>query len=289
MLNALTVDVEDYFHVSAFSDVISPLQWDGLESRVEQNTLRLLELFESREIRATFFVLGWVASRSPALVRRIHDAGHEVACHGLSHKLVYTQTPDQFRAETRESKRILENLIGTEVIGYRAASYSITPKSLWALDILVEEGFSYDSSVFPIRHDRYGMPNASRKPGFMRTPNGASLLEFPLSTAKILGARLPVSGGGYFRIFPYWLTRAGLSSINRADGMPFIFYLHPWEIDYEQPRVRAGVVSTLRHYTGLRECESRLRQLLKEFQFGTVKAVLERQGLWPTPRGGSGL
>ena len=275
--NAMTVDVEDYFHVSALAEVIRRDQWDQMEYRVDANTHRLLDLFGRKGVRATFFVLGWVAKRSPALIKHIHAAGHEVACHGLTHELVYRQTPAVFREETRESKQMLEDLIGAPVLGYRAASYSITGRSLWAIDILCELGFRYDSSIFPIAHDRYGIPGASTRPGLMHATNGASIIEFPLSTAELFGRRVPVAGGGYFRLLPYWFTRWGLRSINESQQQPFIFYLHPWEIDAEQPRFKASVLSRFRHYTNLDVCEQRLTKLIDEFKFTTVKEVLRSQ------------
>lgn len=272
--NAMTVDVEDYFHVSALAEVIRRDDWDRMEYRAEQSTNRLLELFARHGVRATFFVLGWVARRSPELIKRIHAAGHEVACHGLTHELVYRQTPEVFRQETSESKALLEDLIGAPVLGYRAASYSITARSLWAIDILCELGFSYDSSIFPITHDRYGIPGASTRPGLMHGESGASIVEFPLSTAELFGRRVPVAGGGYFRLLPYWFTRWGLRSINQSQDQPFIFYLHPWEIDAEQPRFNASWLSRFRHYTNLHVCEARLTRLIGEFKFTTVKDVL---------------
>ncbi len=273
-INAMTVDVEDYFHVSALAEVISRRDWDRMEYRAEASTERILQLFESRDVRATFFVLGWVAHRSKALIRRIHAAGHEVACHGLTHELVYHQTPEQFRSETAESKALLEDTIGAPVIGYRAASYSITAQSFWAIDILCELGFKYDSSIFPIAHDRYGIPGASREPGVLRSQADRSIVEFPLSTKKLLGATVPVAGGGYFRLLPYWFTKWALGSINRDDGLPFIFYLHPWEVDPEQPRFNASRLSRFRHYTNLDVCESRLSALIRDFRFSTVRHVL---------------
>lgn len=276
-INAMTVDVEDYFHVSALAEVIRRDDWHRMEYRAEQSTQRLLDLFAKQGISATFFVLGWVAKRSPDLIRRIHAAGHEVACHGLTHELVYRQTPEVFRQETRESKALLEDLIGAPVLGYRAASYSITARSLWAIDILCELGFRYDSSIFPIAHDRYGIPGAPTRPGLMYAKNGASIVEFPLSTAQLLGRRVPVAGGGYFRLLPYWFTRWGLRSINERDQQPFIFYLHPWEIDADQPRFKASALSRFRHYTNLKACEARLTRLIQEFKFSTVKDVLRSQ------------
>jgi polysaccharide deacetylase family protein (PEP-CTERM system associated) len=281
IINAMTVDVEDYFHVAALASSIDRSRWDDMEYRAEASTRRLLDLFDESSIRATFFVLGWVAKRSPDLIRDIHRRGHEVASHGMSHKLVYNQTPEEFASETYESKALLEGIIGERVLGYRASTYSITRRSLWALDILSEAGFTYDSSIFPIRHDLYGIPDASVVPSRMRTPKGASIVEFPMSTAPMLGARLPVSGGGYFRLLPYWLTRAGLRKLNDEFERPFIFYLHPWEVDPGQPRVRAGWKSRLRHYTNLGRCEARLRRLIKEFRFGRVRDVLTTASLLP--------
>jgi polysaccharide deacetylase family protein (PEP-CTERM system associated) len=272
--NAMTVDVEDYFHVSALAESIARKDWDSMEFRAERSTDRLLEMFAEKDIKATFFVLGWVTKKTPALVRRIHAAGHEVACHGLTHELVYRQTPEVFRQETRDSKAMLEDTIGAPVIGYRAASYSITRQSLWALDILCDLDFKYDSSIFPIAHDRYGIPGASTRPGPISAPNGKRIVEFPLSTKDVLGRRVPVAGGGYFRLFPYWFTRWALARVNRDDAMPFVFYLHPWEIDPDQPRVKASALSRFRHYNNLDKCEARLRSLIGDFRFTTMRDVL---------------
>jgi polysaccharide deacetylase family protein (PEP-CTERM system associated) len=246
---------------------------------VERNTGIILDLLAERGIRGTFFVLGWIAQHYPALVKRIAAAGHEIASHGYSHQLIYRQTPAEFRSETLQSKQILEDLTGTPVLGYRAASFSITKDSLWALDTLIEAGFQYDSSVFPIRHDRYGLPGASREPGRIQAPGGGSLVEFPMSAATFFGVRVPVSGGGYFRLLPYWLTRAGLKQVNERDGQPFTFYLHPWEVDPGQPRIKVGRLSRFRHYTNLDRCEARLRRLLAEFSFAPMREVLRARGL----------
>jgi polysaccharide deacetylase family protein (PEP-CTERM system associated) len=267
--------------VAALAPSISRDSWNSRESRVVGNTQRLLAIFEQFDVRGTFFVLGWVAERYPQLVRDIAARGHEIACHGFSHRLVYEQSPKEFYGETLRSKTLLEDITGSPVLGYRAASYSIVRESLWALNILVELGFVYDSSIFPVRHDRYGIPNAERVPHRMSTPNGASIVEWPLATAKILGCRLPVAGGGYFRLLPYWLSRWGLASINRSEMQPFIFYLHPWEIDPAQPRVAASLLSRFRHYTNLGQCEERLKRLLDDFQFGTARGGLEKLGLLP--------
>jgi polysaccharide deacetylase family protein (PEP-CTERM system associated) len=250
-----------------------------MEYRVEANTRRLLDLFDEKKIKGTFFVLGWVARRSPELIREIFRRGHEVASHGMSHKLVFNQTPAEFTEETRESKALLEDIIGDKVLGYRASTYSITRRSLWALDVLHEAGFVYDSSIFPIRHDVYGIPDASPVPSRIRTPKGASIVEFPMSAAPMFGTRLPVSGGGYFRLLPYWLTRAGLRKLNLKLSRPFIFYLHPWEIDPAQPRVPTTRLSKFRHYTNLDKCEQRLRVLIDEFRFAPVREVLRSQQL----------
>jgi polysaccharide deacetylase family protein (PEP-CTERM system associated) len=271
--NALTIDVEDYFQVAALAEAVDRKDWSSMEYRVEKNTDRLLQLLAEKDLRATFFTLGWVAERSPELVRRIQKAGHEVASHGYSHQLVYNQTPDVFREETRKSKAILEEITGAPITGYRAASYSITAQSRWALDILCEEGFEWDSSIFPVHHDRYGMPGTPHEPYRLQTPNGATLLEFPLSTCPIGRYRLPIAGGGYFRLYPYWLSRWGLGKINRA-GQPFIFYLHPWEIDPGQPRLKVSAFSRFRHYNNLDKCMKRLNKLTDDFRFGTVSDVL---------------
>jgi polysaccharide deacetylase family protein (PEP-CTERM system associated) len=277
--NAFTIDVEDYYHVSALASAIPRDTWNQRESRVSASTDRLLAMLDENRMKGTFFVLGWVADKVPQLVKRIASLGHEVACHGYSHELIYRQTPAVFAEETRRSKSLLEELTGMPVIGYRAASFSITPRSLWALDTLIEQGFLYDSSIFPVHHDRYGMPGADRAPGYVHAPSGGRIAEFPMSTAAFGPMRVPVSGGGYFRLLPYWFTRTGLRSINEKEGLPFTFYLHPWEIDSEQPRVKAGMVSRLRHYTNLSKCEGRLRQLLSDFRFTTMRNVLRARGL----------
>jgi polysaccharide deacetylase family protein (PEP-CTERM system associated) len=204
-----------------------------------------------------------------------------VASHGYSHQLIYRQTPEKFREETTLSKRLLEDLVGAPVLGYRAASFSITRDSLWALDVLLDLGFQYDSSIFPIRHDRYGIPGAAREPGPLQAPSGRTLIEFPMSAASFGGLRIPVSGGGYFRLLPYWMTRAGLRQINEQQGHPFAFYLHPWEVDSAQPRIDAGWLSRFRHYTNLHRCEQRLRKLLGEFRFAPMLDVLRERNLLP--------
>ena len=276
--NALTVDVEDYFQVSAFAKSVNKNDWDNYPLRVEKNTRRLMDLFDEAQVKATFFVLGWVADRNKNLIKEIAQRGHEVASHGYSHQLIYNQSHAVFREETIRSKLLLEDIVQAPVRGYRAASYSITKDSLWALDIIAEAGFDYDSSIFPIRHDRYGISDAKEVPHILKTPQGHSLVEFPLSTAKIFNYKLPVAGGGYFRLYPYVLTRAGLRQVN-SRRQPFIFYLHPWEIDPDQPNIEAGWFSRFRHYNNLEKCESRLQRLMKDFQFDTAWQVLNSLGL----------
>lgn len=262
--NYLTIDVEDYFQVSAFEDIINPSNWDAMEQRVERNTEKVLTLLAEHQTKATFFIVGWIAEKYPQLIKTIHNQGHSIGAHSYWHRKIYDLTPEEFRADTRKVKTLLENIIGEPVFGYRAPSYSITKKSLWALDILKELGFTYDSSIFPIHHDTYGMPDAPRFA--YRHANG--LLEYPISTALLLGRAIPVSGGGYFRLFPYWFTRYALQTINSNEGKPFIFYLHPWEIDPEQPRMQhAKPLSRFRHYNNLRKTTFRLYNLLSDFLF----------------------
>ena len=269
----MSVDVEDYFHVNAFDGVVPRERWESLESRVCRNTERLLALFEASGVTATFFVLGWVAERFPSLVSTISKQGHEIASHGYAHRLIYNQTPEAFRDDVRRAKDLLEASSGKSVDGFRAPSYSVTAGTLWALDVLIEEGYRYDASIFPIRHDRYGLPASPRHP-YVLTRRGGSLVEAPASTVRCGRINLPVAGGGYFRILPYAWTRWGIRRINRQEGRPAIFYLHPWEIDPSQPRVKAGPLSRFRHYRNLHKTEPRLRRLLREFRFSTVGRVL---------------
>ena len=273
VVNAMTIDVEDYFHVSVFDGVVPRHEWSTLQSRVVRNTERLLELFAEKNVRATFFVLGWVAERHPDLVRAIVAGGHELASHGFAHRLVYDLTPAQFRDDVRRSKAVLESAGGVPVLGYRAPSYSITPRSLWAIDILIEEGFSWDASIFPIHHDRYGIPVSPRHP-YVLEREGGRLVEVPGSTVRVGSFNLPVAGGGYFRLLPYAWTRWGIDRLNRMEGRPAFFYLHPWEIDADQPRLRTSRLGRLRHYRNLDKTEDRMRALLSDFRFSTVTRVL---------------
>ena len=274
IVNAMSVDVEDYFQVSAFDAAVSRDSWDSRESRVCANTDRMLELFAEADIRATFFVLAWVADRFPELIRRIADAGHEIASHGYHHRLVYDLTPDEFRQDVRRAKHALETVSGTPVHGYRAPSFSVTERSLWALDVLIEEGYRYDASIFPVHHDRYGIPGSPRHAHRLERAAG-SIVEAPASTVRLAGVNLPIAGGGYFRLLPYMWTRWGIDRLNTVEQRPAIFYLHPWEIDPDQPRIAAAALSRLRHYRNLDKTEDRLRRLMSDFKFSTVSKLLQ--------------
>ncbi|MBN1588460.1 MAG: DUF3473 domain-containing protein [Pirellulales bacterium] len=278
-LNAFTVDVEDYFQVSAAERHVSRDDWGSRECRVVANTHRILELLASHNVKATFFILGWVANRFPRLVQDIHASGHELGSHGHWHRLVYTQSPDSFRADLRASRAAIEDASGVQTVAYRAASFSITKESLWSLDILREEGFRLDSSVFPVYHDRYGIPNAQPSIHQITTRTG-SLWEFPPSVVRWAGMNVPVSGGGYFRLYPLSMTLRMLSRINRRDRRPFMFYVHPWEIDPLQPPItELSWCSKSRHYVNLASTERKLDILLKRFRFGTISdAVNSFQG-----------
>jgi polysaccharide deacetylase family protein (PEP-CTERM system associated) len=274
-LHAMTIDVEDYFHVAALSKVVSPAQWPQQPSRVVHNTHKILQIFADKKINGTFFILGWVAERYPHLVKEIAELGHEIASHGYSHQLIYGQTPALFRAETERAKSILEDLSQAPIEGYRAASYSITDKSLWALDILAELGFTWDSSIFPIYHDNYGMPNTPNQPYRIQTRTGLALTEFPLTAARFSGLNIPVAGGGYFRQFPYALFKFLFNRASQGNRVPKVFYLHPWEVDPDQPRFHtASWFARFRHYTNLERCEGRLNRLIDDFDFGTLSDSL---------------
>ena len=273
VVNAMTVDVEDYFQASAFDRFVSRTTWFERESRVVANTHRLLEFFARWDVRGTFFMLGWVAERFPSLVREIVTCGHELASHGFHHQLIYTLTPDQFRADVRRAKAAIEDAGGCEVRGYRAPSFSVVRSSLWALDVLIETGHSYDASVFPIHHDRYGIPDAPRRPHVIERAAG-TIVEVPASTVRIAGTNLPIAGGGYFRVFPYAFTKWAIRRVNAA-GDPAIFYIHPWEIDPEQPRLPVGRMTALRHYSNLGDTLNRMERLVQDFEFDTVSATLE--------------
>lgn len=270
--NAMSVDVEDYFQVSAFERHIERSQWEQLPRRVEANTERVLDLFAEKGVSATFFMLGWVAERHRGLIRRIIEAGHELASHGSSHKRATQQRPEEFKTDVADAKALLEDLGGREVLGYRAPSYSIGASNLWAFEILGEVGYRYSSSVYPIRHDIYGMPEAPRFA--FRPEQGKGLLEIPVTTLELGGRTWPCGGGGYFRLTPYSLFRWGLRRVNEHDGRAAIFYFHPWEIDPGQPRPHGiGFKTRFRHYLNLDQMEGRLRRLLGDFRWGRVDHV----------------
>lgn len=268
--NVISVDVEEWFHVEAFASHIPRTDWDQLERRARPSMEALLELFERQRVKCTFFVLGWVAERDPDLVREITAAGHEIASHGWSHRPVWDLSPAQFLDEVKRSKRLLEELSGTPVLGYRAPTFSITNKTLWALGSLREAGYSYDSSIFPVIHDRYGIPNAPLE----IHRHEAGIWEMPMSVMELWRYRLPVAGGGYFRLYPYTVTRRAIAEMN-AKERPAIVYLHPWEFDPGQPRPAGiGKVTRFRHYSGIRDNLAKLARLLDDFAFTTAGSAL---------------
>lgn len=300
-INSLTIDIEDYFQVSNFSKVINFSDWDKYECRVERNTFYLLNILDEFNVKGTFFVLGWIAERYPNLIKSIHKEGHEIASHGYSHKLLNLQAWEEFREDVRKSKRILEDITGKDVIGYRAPSFSLNQKSLWALEILKEEDFKYDSSIFPMNWYRFSTSKKLRFPfiingnssGFLNCQNSFNkliepldinnsinsfnefIIEFPISTIRIFVNNFPVAGGGYFRLFPYQFIKWGFKRINIQERKPFIFYIHPWEFDENQPSIKGiSITSKFRHYINLNKTEEKLKKLLNDFSFSRVKDVL---------------
>jgi polysaccharide deacetylase family protein (PEP-CTERM system associated) len=272
--HALTVDVEDYFHVTAMERCVRREDWPYFASRVERNTMRVLELLARTGTRGTFFVLGWVADRYPHLVREIQSAGHELGSHSYWHRLVYSQSPADFREDLRRSRDLLEGITGEAITAYRAPTFSITTHSLWALDILAEEGFTLDASIFPIRHDRYGIHDAPRHLHRRSTAAG-DLWEFPPTVARVAGLRFPVGGGGYFRLLPGGFTRTLWRRCQRESAAPLMFYFHPWEIDDDLPRVPGmGRVNAWRHHVNVHATERKLEAMLREFRFGAIGDVL---------------
>jgi len=270
MLNVLSVDVEDYFHPTEVSRFVAPHQWDCMPSRVVGSTSRILDIFAEAGARGTFFVLGWVAQRHPRLLERILREGHEIGCHSYSHRLIYEISPTEFREDTRLAKLAIEDACGVSPRGYRAPSFSLTRQVWWALDILAELGFTHDSSIYPISHDRYGIPNYTRVAHQIETASGP-ICEVPISTAAFAGGRrVPVGGGAYFRLFPYRYTSAGFRRLNVIEGEKVCFYIHPWELDPGQPRLARGFLSRVRTYGGLSATESKLRRLLADFNFSTL-------------------
>ncbi len=269
--NALTVDVEEHFQVAAFEGQIARDAWEGHDSRVAANTNRVLDVFAGQGVHGTFFVLGWVAERHPELIRRIVAEGHELASHGYDHTRVIYMDAARFREDVTRTKGILESTGGVPVRGYRAPSYSINGRNLWALDVLQETGHAYSSSIYPIRHDLYGMPEAPR---FAFRVRPGAILEIPVTTVEVSGRNFPAGGGGYFRLMPYGLYRWGLRRVNERDTQPGMFYFHPWEVDPDQPRIPgAPLRSRLRHYTNLRTMEARLKRLLGDFRWGRMDEV----------------
>lgn len=284
IINALSIDIEDWFQVGAFEGTIRHDDWSGCEARVERNSDAVMALLAEKDVKATFFTLGWVAERYPALIRRIVDAGHELASHGYDHRRVFTFTPAEFRADLRKSRTILEQAGGTSVAGYRAPSFSIDARTPWAHAVLAEEGYSYSSSVAPVVHDHYGWPEAPR---FAYRPVAdASLVELPVTTARLLGKTVAAGGGGFFRLLPYAFSRWAINQVNRTESRPAIIYFHPWEIDPDQPRVTSAPFrSRFRHYTNLSVMEGKLRRLIQDFRWGRVDTVAAaaREGApcWP--------
>jgi polysaccharide deacetylase family protein (PEP-CTERM system associated) len=279
MKNALTFDIEEYFHAEVFSGVLRPEEWPTLTSRVVRSTERLLDLLDETGARATFFVLGWVGERQPTLVRAIAERGHEVACHGYGHRMIQHLTRPQFADDVARAKSVLEDATGVAVIGYRAPTFSVMRETLWSLEVLCETGFRYDSSIFPILHDRYGIPTAPRFPHCLRTATDCRIVEFPLSTLTVLGHRLPIAGGGYFRLLPYGVTRWAIRRLNQREQQPAIVYLHPWDLDPDQPRLPVGRLARLRHTLNVARTEGKLRRLLADFEFAPACEVLTQAGI----------
>ena len=269
-IQALTVDVEDYFHVSAFEKAIDKSDWNNLELRVEANTYRLLELFEQKQAKCTFFTLGWVAERCPNLIKAIVDQGHELASHGFAHQRATEMTPEQFLADVSKSKQILEDTSGQAIIGYRAPSFSINDSNTWVYETLAELGFEYSSSTYPIEHDLYGVPNWPR----FTYQRDEGIIEIPVPTVRQNERNTGIGGGGYFRLYPYWLSKRRIDNYLNTEQQPYSFYFHPWEIDPEQPRVAgASIKSRLRHYLNLSRMEGKVERLLEDYQWDTMKSV----------------
>ena len=270
VLNAMTVDVEDFFHVSAFESIITPEQWKDYQPRVDTNTRKLLDLFAKHDVKSTFFVLGWVAERYPELIKDIHAQGHEIASHGYAHRRATEQTREQFTADVTRSKNHLEDLLGESLTGYRAPSFSIGYNNEWAFEVLAELGFQYSSSTYPVKHDLYGTPDWPR----FAYKRKEGIVEIPIPTLKVMGKQTPIGGGGYFRLYPYTLTKTLISQYLKREKQPYSFYFHPWEIDADQPRMtNAPLKSRFRHYVNLNKTEGKLERLLSDFSWGTMKDV----------------
>jgi polysaccharide deacetylase family protein (PEP-CTERM system associated) len=276
--NSLTIDVEEYFHPTEVQTTVGPDDWDILPSRIEPQTEVVLTLLEEAGVQATFFILGWVAERRPALLRKIVAAGHEIGCHSYAHQLVYRLTPKQFADDTRRAVTAIEDACDVTPRVYRAPSYSITRESMWALETLIECGFTHDSSIYPIAHDRYGIKGFTRHPHVVETPSGP-IHEVPIGTVRLPNGRVaPIGGGGYLRLLPYRYTAAGLRRLNRMEGEPACIYFHPWELDTAQPRIASGRIAQLRTYTGVRGMRRKLEQLLADFRFSTLSVSVAMRG-----------
>lgn len=272
--NVLSVDVEEWFHPEAVHHLFPIDSWPSQEKRVQENVDRLLNLFAAKNARATFFILGWVAKNNPGMVKRIAAAGHEIGTHGNSHRMVTKLTPQEFRDDLQESLHILQDISSQPVIGFRAPTFSIVNSTLWALDILREVGIKYDSSVYPIWHDRYGIPNAPRQPYLAAEKDDCHLIEFPMPTLQILNKNIPFGGGGYLRIFPLWFTAMAIKRFNKQ-GASAIVYMHPWEFDADQPRLNLGRIQTWRHYYNIKSNLKKLGVLLERFTWTSFGAVLD--------------
>jgi polysaccharide deacetylase family protein (PEP-CTERM system associated) len=279
VVDALSVDLEDYYQVEAFASTVPRSSWPEFQPRVDENTCRVLELFARHKVKGTFFVLGWIAERNPSLIRQIVGAGHEIACHGYDHQRVTSLNRDEFRADLRRARNTIEDACGVRVIGYRAPTFSITRRNLWALEVLAEEGFLYDSSIFPIRHDNYGVPDAPRFSHRRNLACGLSIFEFPISTVRIAGINLPATGGGYLRLLPMTYMRWAIDRIHKRDRQSVILYFHPWEIDPQQPRLQAGWKSRFRHYFNLGKTADRLSALLSNGRFEPMINLTKRLDL----------
>ena len=273
--NILSVDIEEWFHPEAVQYQFPTEIWSEQTGRVDENVEKLLNLFDEKNAKATFFTLGWVAKEYPGIIKKIVDSGHEIATHGLMHRMVTKLTPEEFEKDLGESIKILEDTSGQKILGFRAPTFSIVEETFWAWEIMLKLGLIYDSSVYPIWHDRYGVPDAPRSVYTAFEQNGNSLTEFPMSTMRLFGKNIPFGGGGYLRIFPNWFTRMGIKSVNK-EGLPAIMYMHPWEFDPEQPKLNLGKLQSLRHYYNIDKNLSKLGQLLDEFKWTSFKNVIEK-------------
>ncbi len=281
--NAITVDVEDWFQVAVLRHEIDPRDWDKQQSRIIPNICRVLEIFDECQIKATFFVLGWIAERYPEIVLTIKKYGHEIGSHGYGHKIIYENSKEDFVQDLEKSIAILEGITNDQIRHYRAPSFSITRDTMWALEVLAQKGITFDSSIFPIKHDIGGMPNMPRFPFYLRFKDGRVLHEFPLSTLRLWGENVPIAGGGYLRLLPYWFIRNGIRRNNKA-GIPVIVYFHPWELDPDQPRLKIGLTSRFRHYSNLEFTEEKIRALLSEFRFTSLGELAKSYKIdyqWP--------